>query len=235
MRFLTLGALASASAKINDIDTGDMLVAGRIEAYSCKRAGADRKLYNDLEKQYKAELVHSPTESLSVSPFGPMEQKKSRETLIELISTLNASFPDYDFSSLRADHFVKEEQWRVVHQINARLESAIPNYATIRDSLWTAVDSEIQLKECTIYSLMPDLDTNPFEADGCVWSFTYFFYNKKKLKRIILWSCSANWKNDALEVTFEQTQSGEEFFTDDLRNLDADGDFDMEMMMDFSY
>lgn len=233
MRFLTSGALASASAKINDIDTGDMLVSGRIEAYSCKRAGADRKLYNDLEKQYKAELAQSPSETLSVSPFGPMEQKKSRETLIELISTLNAAFSEYDFSSLRAEHFVKEEQWRVVHQINTRLESVIPNYAEIRDSLWTAVDSEIQLADCAVYSLMPDFETNPFEEDGCVWSFTYFFYNKKRLRRIILWSCSARWKNDALEID-TGLASGEDF-AGSIGNTDADGDFNMDMMIDYSY
>jgi len=168
MRFLALTALANASAKINDIDTGDLLVSGRIEAYSCKMAASEKKLYSDLEKQYIAELARSAPNSLeqSSSPFGPLDQKKSRETLIDLISTLNSAFPDYDFSCLRADNFIKEEQWRVVHSINSRLESVIPNYSSIRDSLWTAVNAEIQLSECTIYSLMPDVETNPFEQDG---------------------------------------------------------------------
>ncbi len=34
---------------------------------------------------------------LSSSPFGPLNEKQSRLTLIELISTLNAAFQDYDF------------------------------------------------------------------------------------------------------------------------------------------
>ena len=34
---------------------------------------------------------------LSDSPFGPLDHPSSRKTLFYLISTLNASYPDYDF------------------------------------------------------------------------------------------------------------------------------------------
>jgi len=183
MKFLTLNSLASASSYINDIDTGDTLIYGRIEAYSCKRAGTDKKLYKDLETQYKAELARSPNLSLSISPFGPMIQKRCRETLIELISTLNAAFPDYDFSSLRGENFIKEELWKVVNEINSRLESIIPNYEEIKTHIWSSLDTEVQLQDCTIYSFVPDMDSNPFEEEGYVWSFNYFFYNKKKVEK----------------------------------------------------
>lgn len=64
-----------------------------------KKAGSDKKLYKSLEQQYQEEIARSPDPSvLSVSPFGPLTEKSSRLTLIELISTLNAAFPDYDFS-----------------------------------------------------------------------------------------------------------------------------------------
>jgi len=234
MKFLTLGALASASSKINDIDTGDSLISARIEAYSCKREGTDKKLYCELEKHLTSELNQSPSElSVSTSPFGSMVHKKSRETLIELISTLNAAFPNYDFSSLRGEHFIKEELWRAVHQINSRLER-IGITPTVRDQIWNAVDSESQLSDCAVYSFVPTFDANPFEEDGHVWSFTYLFYNKKKLKRIIMWTCSAQWKNDSLEIDFQR--SGEEYCdSTGGYDMDAEGDFDMSMMMDYNY
>ncbi|XP_018431142.1 PREDICTED: repressor of RNA polymerase III transcription MAF1 homolog [Nanorana parkeri] len=37
-------------------------------------------------------------------------------------------------------------------------------------------------------SYNPDLDCDPFGEDGSLWSFNYFFYNKK-LKRIVFFTC----------------------------------------------
>ena len=63
-----------------------------------KKAGSDKKLYKSLEQQYQDEIARSPDMALlSSSPFGPLNEKQSRLTLIELISTLNAAFQDYDF------------------------------------------------------------------------------------------------------------------------------------------
>lgn len=66
--------------------------------FAGKRAGSDKKLYKELNQQYE-ELSRSPEaqEALSTSPFGPLSLSTSRRTFISLISTLNASFPDYDF------------------------------------------------------------------------------------------------------------------------------------------
>jgi AP-1 complex subunit sigma 1/2 len=64
-----------------------------------KKAGSDKKLYNSLDKQYQ-EMAKSPDANayLSVSPFGPLTERSSRKTLIDLIATLNMAFPDYDFT-----------------------------------------------------------------------------------------------------------------------------------------
>lgn len=40
----------------------------------------------------------------------------------------------------------------------------------------------------TLPSYNPDLDSDPFGEDGSLWSFNYFFYNKR-LKRIVFFSC----------------------------------------------
>jgi len=39
---------------------------------------------------------------------------------------------------------------------------------------------------CCSYN--PDLDSDPFGEDGSLWSFNYFFYNKR-LKRIVFFTC----------------------------------------------
>lgn len=40
----------------------------------------------------------------------------------------------------------------------------------------------------TPLSYNPDLDSDPFGEDGSLWSFNYFFYNKR-LKRVVFFSC----------------------------------------------
>lgn len=40
------------------------------------------------------------------------------------------------------------------------------------------------------YSYTPDLDSDPFGADGALWSFNYFLYNRK-LRRILFFTCRA--------------------------------------------
>jgi hypothetical protein len=160
-----------------------------------KRAGADKKLYvtlgtlgvtlsNSTESQYKKEVEELGGSygtggelSMSCSPFGPMIHKRCRETLIELISTLNAAFPDYDFryallylshfnSESRGDQFSKEDVQNAVNHINSNLSDTVPNFETLKHSLWNAIDQEIDVKECAVYSFTPDCQCNPFEEDG---------------------------------------------------------------------
>ncbi|KAK2494973.1 hypothetical protein MC885_002941 [Smutsia gigantea] len=149
---------------------------------------------------------------------GPLSDKCSRKTLFYLIATLNESFrPDYDFSRARSHEFSREPSlsW-VVNAVNCSLFSAVrEDFKALKPQLWNAVDEEICLAECDIYrwagilplvlgcvwhlgphtaspptlpSYNPDLDSDPFGEDGSLWSFNYFFYNKR-LKRIVFFSC----------------------------------------------
>lgn len=100
--------------------------------------------------------------------------------------------------------------------MNCSLFSAVrEDFKALKPQLWDAVDEEICLAECDIYrcagvpaggpwcarplglhttscptlrSYNPDLDSDPFGEDGSLWSFNYFFYNKR-LKRIVFFSC----------------------------------------------
>ena len=68
--------------------------------------------------------------------------------------------------------------------------SATSQYGKIHDKLWNTLNTEIDLLGCDIYSYNPDLTSDPFGEDGSIWSFNYFFFNKK-LKRVVLFTCRA--------------------------------------------
>lgn len=187
------------------IETGDSKIFGRIESYSCKMAGGDKAMY----KRFNAEGVHpndlqalSPPQlspgysqysrSVSGDEEGPLCDTISRKTLFYLIATLNSAFPDYDFLDVKSHEFSKEPslQW-VTNAIDTNLNATIgEQFRAIRHQLWVAVEDEIVLNECDIYSYNPDLGSDPFGEDGCLWSFNYFFYNKR-LKRMVFFTCRA--------------------------------------------
>uniref|UniRef100_A0A674GA86 Repressor of RNA polymerase III transcription MAF1 homolog n=1 Tax=Taeniopygia guttata TaxID=59729 RepID=A0A674GA86_TAEGU len=123
---------------------------------------------------------------------GPLSDTCSRKTLFYLIATLNEAFrPDYDFSAAKSHEFSREPSlnW-VVNAVNCSLlfSAVREDFKALKPLLWDAVDEEICLAECDIYSYNPDLDSDPFGEDGSLWSFNYFFYNKR-LKRIVFFTC----------------------------------------------
>jgi len=192
MKFLEISTLAQLSQYLAGVHSvsGDCRIYGKIEAYSCKRAGSDKKLSKSLEQQYQIELAKSPEYELSSSPFGPLTESSSRKTLISLISLLNAAFPDYDFCNVKPEQFRKEgSPYMVINSINTLLAGVISNYnIDLAPKLWNILESELSLRECDIYSYLPDYDSDPYAEAGVLWSFNYFLYNKK-LKRIVFFTC----------------------------------------------
>lgn len=78
-----------------------------------------------------------------------------------------------------------------MNSIDANLSAiAGEHYHNLRSAIWSAIDDEMNLTECDIYSYNPDLNSDPYGEPGCLWSFNYFFYNKK-LKRIVFFTCRA--------------------------------------------
>uniref|UniRef100_A0A8D2P9T2 Repressor of RNA polymerase III transcription MAF1 n=1 Tax=Zosterops lateralis melanops TaxID=1220523 RepID=A0A8D2P9T2_ZOSLA len=179
------------------VETGDAHIIGRIESYSCKLAGIDKQLFKQFcqEGQPHALEALSPPQTAGISPGrlgdSPLSDMCSRKTLFYLIATLNEAFrPDYDFSAAKSHEFSREPSlnW-VVNAVNCSLFSAVrEDFKALKPLLWDAVDEEICLAECDIYSYNPDLDSDPFGEDGSLWSFNYFFYNKR-LKRIVFFTC----------------------------------------------
>ncbi|MEW5301393.1 MAG: hypothetical protein WDW36_004254 [Sanguina aurantia] len=223
MKFLDLPPVSRINSFLDHVDVGDYVVYGDLEAYSCKLAGLDKKLSKSLDVEVQA--GSSPLE-LSASPLGPLADSSSRKTLIYLILTLNHIYPDYDFSQLRANHFLKEDGL-------AKAEENIDSYLLevskvwsktpglcenpFLESLWTSIDEVICLRECDLYCYKSDLETDPFGEKASIWSFNYFFYNKK-MKRILYFSCRAVSKKSLDEETTETSSK--------LYNYNSDSEAD---------
>jgi len=218
MKYLENPKIEAINSSLS-VQTGDSVIDGRVESWSCKMAGNDKKLFksvcgntpegsgavlapNDLQalSPPQSYLPHSPcagsqySRSLSEDTAAPvLLDTISTKTLFYLISTLNASFqPDYDFSDAKSGEFSREPSLQhIVNAVDSQLfATSGDTFSTLRHQLWNTLDEEITLNDCDVYSYNPDLSSDPYGEEGCIWSFNYFFYNKK-MKRIVFFTCRA--------------------------------------------
>lgn len=150
---------------------GGRLLNARIEAYSTKKAGDDKKQSKLLEQKLSG-------------------TKSTVKLLIDLIQTLNASLIDYDFSSLTAESFCLIPLSECLSAVNSHLAELTSESPSFLSVLWKNINDCIALANCEVYCL----SENPFNdsnEEGVVWSFFYFLYNKE-LKRICLFACTAS-------------------------------------------
>jgi hypothetical protein len=188
MKYLEEPQLTWLNSVLSAYEVGDRMLRGKLETYSCKKAGSDKRLAKALELYYQQE-IEATHDLRAPSPLGPIGAAATRKLLINLISTMNASFPDYDFSAVRPEQFRKESGFRgALHRINHDLAELVeaegPNFVA---RMWEAIAEAIKLDECDVYSYLPDMDSDPF-SDGNLWSFNYFFVNKAQ-KKILYFTC----------------------------------------------
>jgi len=223
MKLLENNRLSALTAFLTARQVGDRVINGRVEAFSCKRAGDDKKLSKKLEQQYADELSTSPAAVLGSSPLGAMSEAATRKLLIDLISTLNASFPDHDFSALRPEQFCREPSADLVARAtNRHLAELADQQAGVLDELWAAVDDAVSLRDCDVFSYVPDYDSDPF-SEGVLWAFNYFFFNKA-LKRIVYLSCVAR-------SAYAAASSGDDYDDGAFRIPDDDAGYGGEFVM----
>ncbi|XP_028179579.1 repressor of RNA polymerase III transcription MAF1 homolog [Ostrinia nubilalis] len=200
MKLLESGRLEALSRALSILN-GDSVVQGRVESYSCKMAGTEKAFYKRFtaagETTHDLQALSPPegvtySHSLSGDEDGVLCDTISRKTLFYLIATLNAAFPDYDFSMAKSSEFSAEPSLSWVQGAVDAALSAVGGlrWRQLRPALWAAVEEEVLLSECRIYSYNPDLASDPFGEPGCLWGFNYFFYNRK-LKRIVFLTCRA--------------------------------------------
>ncbi|KAI9251026.1 Maf1 regulator-domain-containing protein [Phascolomyces articulosus] len=193
MKFLEIDSLEQLNTVFR-WETPECILNGRVEAYSCKSAGSEKKLFKQLENRYTGNSNDltpgsiSPDELSIISPFGRLDEAAPRKTFFYLLATLNASFPEHDFSDVRPDQFSKQPSLDlVINSVNTTLFNLGNDFIVNKYRMWDTLDDLVRLHECDVYSYNPDIDEDPMNEDGYLWSVNYFFFNRK-LKRMVFFS-----------------------------------------------
>jgi len=264
MKYLENEKLTELTADLSEVPIGDSarVISGRIEAYTMKRAGTDKKYAHELGQKYVAEIEELQQEmaetmgrrkrSSSVSSIPDVSVKRpkpvrerahsvdyftldsadpkttlgdfselgTRRLMTDLILTLNASFPDYDFSNVKPSQFQKLNLHAVRKQIYEHL-SELASFKPQKDwlvELWMAVNEVIDLRETQIFKLeMSDID------EDALWSFHYIFVNKS-LRRIVFFTCSETIDEKRRE--HNQDMEKVKYYTAEALNMSDDFDWD---------
>jgi hypothetical protein len=179
MKYMDLGGLEELNNSLSCVNLGDSRVFGRIECYSCKNTGEDYRLKNRLKRRFGIE-----EEELSSSVGNNPQNYK---TFFLLIATLNALFPDYDFSDLPLSNIKPITFNSIVNTVNHTLFNIGNDVFAkkVSESIWSNINSAVEIDECLLFQYLPIE-----EEDNTLWSWYYFFYSKK-MKRILFFSCRA--------------------------------------------
>lgn len=192
MKFLEDFSLLTLTQSLSEVILGGRLINGRVESYSTKKAGSDKKESKVLEQK-----------------FGKDGDNSTKSLLIDLIQTLNASLSDYDFSSLitRPDSFSMVPVHEVIGEVNQLLAEMTTQNPRFLTEMWRIIDSAISVSKCDVYQLTDD---SIVDTDGeIVWSFHYFFCNKES-KRILFFTCIATNKFRRHEIYGHSGDSDDE-------------------------
>ncbi|CAM9096405.1 unnamed protein product [Phaeothamnion confervicola] len=222
MKFIEEPQLLALTNLLTDMKIGERVLTGRLEAFSCKRGGGEKKLCQQLDQHIK-EMGASPQVYGTSPSLGALTDSSVRRLLIDLVCTMNASFPDYDFSDITPEMFAREGSVAAaVARVNAHLAEIGEVYhaATWLAHLWSCVEEAIRLKDCEVYSYVPDMQGGDPFSDGSLWSFNYFFVNRS-LKRILYFTCVAKSRYRVMEET--GGDGGDGCIDDDDDGDDADG------------
>ncbi|XP_021727297.1 repressor of RNA polymerase III transcription MAF1 homolog [Chenopodium quinoa] len=214
MKFLEYTQLNRINDFLSHVNLGERTIKGCLEAYSCKHTGLDKRLSLSLEHEILDQLGRS-SDTDSPSPAENLISRSSRKTLIYLVLTLYHMYPDYDFSAVKAHQFFIDETWdSFVQLFDSYMREASKEWieanggSSLLEDLYKALDEVVKLSECEIYSYNPDCDADPFLQRGAIWSFNYFFYNRK-LKCVVSlrFCCLSNLVADEYltdELDFEE-------------------------------
>lgn len=178
MKFLCNELLLKLTQELSDVVCGTQVINGRIEAFSCKRTGSDKKTAHHLAKKFNSDVEIVPAERWKrrkflsntkscqkdynagsyslISPLGNFQHLATQRLLTDLILTLSVSFPDYDFASTKPDHFRHINMSSAIFQSNKKLYNlAAYKGPMFLPNLWTIIDESIVLSECEVFSYAP--------------------------------------------------------------------------------
>ena len=187
MKYLENLALENLTKSITNRELGGgLVVQGRCETYSTKKAGDDKKQSKILESKFAENSVFNVNAKSDVS-------LKTKRVLGDLIQTMNCSMVDYDFSELTPDSFAQVNTAEAVQCINSYLAEITVSSPSFINDMWRDIsDAMVNLAQCEVYKLVDSSFIDEVES-GTVWSFNYFFCSKE-LKRVLYFTCMATSK-----------------------------------------
>jgi hypothetical protein len=122
------------------------------------------------------------------SSLGDMTEPSTQSLLLNLTTTLNESFPDFDFTNSKLEQFVTKDNAEVITQVNGHFAELTIRQPYFLNTLWTAVDDVVNLKKCEVFEFRPDMNEESQYEN--IWSFHYFFYNKDD-RHLVYLTCAA--------------------------------------------
>jgi len=188
MKFIESNRLTRLNVILQHVDLGDRIVSGRLELFDTStKLEAEKEICEEIDKE-----LHQTPKWLSKSPVGPLEKQDAKDLLVNLISSMNQCFPDYDFSNLSPASFKHEKDFATVYDniqynLGSMVDRVMPG---LLQDVWTTIRDNISLTDADIYSYSFERgsEADPFSTSDSVFSFDYFFCSRKQ-KRALFFSC----------------------------------------------
>lgn len=123
------------------------------------------------------------------SSMGDLDEPSTQQLFLNLISTMNEAFPDYDFAATKLDQFIEKDVFGAMRVVNSYLAEMTELDRNFLEDLWKAIDEVVFLRKCVVFSYAPGADEEDPFHNNSLWSFNFFFFNDH-LKRICYITCS---------------------------------------------
>ncbi|KAJ9469484.1 Repressor of RNA polymerase III transcription maf1 [Diplonema papillatum] len=199
MKLLDIDGFAALNGVLGSVQCPGVVVTARLEAYSCKRVSHDKKLAKIIQERAATSpntVAQQPSPSIMPFPVGfgedgsfaltPLEYQPSfasddvsvplqgdsaedRAAIVDLITALNVSYSDHDFTDVHPSYFGRETQKSVRAVINNKLsmpsqelrKAGVPD---LEAAFWREVDRVVGLKESEFFSYNPPSSESPVES-----------------------------------------------------------------------
>lgn len=200
MNYLENSELGSISLFLTEREVGDAIINGKIELYNVSpvklpsvEESSDSMAFDQAALPPEVESRRPRSNSCEIFPqrpknttrsssLGDLSAPSSRKLFLDLISTLNESFPDYDFQATKLHQFIERDVSTVMRFVNNSLAEITESNPNFLQHLWDSIDRAVGgLRRCEVFSYVPDNEDDPF-SHGSIWSFNYFFFNPQKLR-----------------------------------------------------
>lgn len=218
MKYLEHIGLEAISSSLNTKEIGGGLaLSGRVEIYSTKKTGEDKKQSKIIEQN----LLRQRSNSFSGA------EKKTRKLLVDLIQTLAITHADFECSDMSAENFDAISTSDAIQRISSALAEVTVREPEFLAQLWREVDEAMdnQLR-CTEAFAVRDVSCLYDSEEEVVWALHIFFCHKE-LRRICYFTCSARtkYRHAQMQRELQVMDSDEENDEDEAAmNCDDDGE-----------